>query len=121
MAELDLLASSHQLERKAQQTAAVRPLSLPRATAQVRPGELCSVAGWGRVTPNGRGSDTLQEVELTVQQDRVCESYLRSYNSNTQLCVGDPKEEKSSFKVRQGICLGQLWGEGCFGTWRPRQ
>uniref|UniRef100_A0A9L0S1E9 Peptidase S1 domain-containing protein n=1 Tax=Equus caballus TaxID=9796 RepID=A0A9L0S1E9_HORSE len=53
------------LEREAKLTAAVRTLSLPWGTAQVRPGELCSVAGWGRVTPNGRGSNTLQEVELT--------------------------------------------------------
>ena len=64
----------------------------------------------------GSFSDTLQEVELTVQQDRECESYLRNYyNSTTQLCVGDPKEKKSSFKVRLGICLARIWGEGCLG------
>ena len=122
MAELDFLASSHQLERKAMQTAAVRPLSLPRGQAQVRPGEVCHLAGWGQVNPRGRLSDTLQEVELTVQQDQVCKSQLDNYyNSTTQLCVGDPKEKKSSFKVRLSICLARLWGEGCFGTWRPKQ
>ena len=116
MAELDLHASSHQLERKAMWTAAVWPLILPRGTAQVRPGEVCSVAGWGRVAPNGRGSDTLQEVELTVQQDQECKFYFsNNYNSTTQLCVGDPKEKKSSFQVRLSICLAQLWGEGCLG------
>ncbi|XP_046507334.1 granzyme B-like, partial [Equus quagga] len=88
------------LTGKAELTAAVQPLSLHWGTAQVMPGEVCSVAGWGRVAPNGTGSDTLQEVELTVQQDRVCESYFRNYNSTTQLCVGDPKEKKSSYKVR---------------------
>nr|XP_023478967.1 granzyme B-like isoform X3 [Equus caballus] len=86
------------LERRAKLTEAVWPLNLPRGTAQVRPGEVCHVAGWGRVAPNGRASDTLQEVELTVQQDQECESYLQKYNSTTQLCVGDPKEKKSSFK-----------------------
>nr|XP_044621327.1 granzyme B-like isoform X8 [Equus asinus] len=86
------------LEREAKLTAAVRTLSLPWGTGQVRPGEMCHVAGWGRVTPNGIAPDTLQEVELTVQQDRVCESCLRNYNSNTQLCGGDPKQKKSSFK-----------------------
>nr|XP_014691754.2 granzyme H-like [Equus asinus] len=106
------------LEREAKLTAAVRTLSLPWGTAQVRPGELCSVAGWGRVTPNGTGSDTLQEVELTVQQDRVCESYLRNYNSNTQLCVGDPKEEKSSFKGDSGgplVCENVIQGLVSYG------
>uniref|UniRef100_A0A8C4M4S4 Peptidase S1 domain-containing protein n=1 Tax=Equus asinus TaxID=9793 RepID=A0A8C4M4S4_EQUAS len=98
VAELDFLDSSHQLEREAKLTAAVRTLSLPWGTGQVRPGEMCHVAGWGRVTPNGIAPDTLQEVELTVQQDRVCESCLRNYNSNTQLCGGDPKQKKSSFK-----------------------
>ncbi|XP_001915648.3 granzyme H isoform X1 [Equus caballus] len=106
------------LEREAKLTAAVRTLSLPWGTAQVRPGELCSVAGWGRVTPNGRVSNTLQEVELTVQQDRVCESYLRNYNSNTQLCVGDPKEEKSSFKGDSGgplVCENVIQGLVSYG------
>uniref|UniRef100_A0A9L0TNF7 Peptidase S1 domain-containing protein n=1 Tax=Equus caballus TaxID=9796 RepID=A0A9L0TNF7_HORSE len=34
VAELDFLVSSHKLERKAQQTAAVRPLSLSRGKTQ---------------------------------------------------------------------------------------
>ncbi|XP_070484306.1 granzyme B-like isoform X1 [Equus przewalskii] len=106
------------LERKATQTAAVRPLSLPWGTAQVRPGEVCSVAGWGRVTRNGRASVTLQEVELTVQQDRVCKSYLRNYNRTTQLCVGDPKEKKSSFKGDSGgplVCNNLIQGLVSYG------
>ncbi|XP_014695462.2 granzyme B-like [Equus asinus] len=106
------------LERKAKLTAAVQPLSLHWGKTQVRPGEVCSVAGWGRVTPNGRRSDTLQEVELTVQQDRVCKSYLPNYNSNTQLCVGDPKERKSSFKGDSGgplVCDNMIQGIVSYG------
>uniref|UniRef100_A0A9L0IAK0 Peptidase S1 domain-containing protein n=1 Tax=Equus asinus TaxID=9793 RepID=A0A9L0IAK0_EQUAS len=106
------------LERKAELTTAVQPISLPWGTAQVRPGEVCSVAGWGRVTPNGRGSDTLQEVELTVQQDQVCKSYLCNYNSTTQLCVGDPKEEKSSYKGDSGgpfVCKNVIQGLVSYG------
>ncbi|XP_014695464.3 granzyme B-like isoform X1 [Equus asinus] len=106
------------LERKAELTTAVQPISLPWGTAQVRPGKVCSVAGWGRVTPNGRGSDTLQEVELTVQQDQVCKSYLCNYNSTTQLCVGDPKEEKSSYKGDSGgpfVCKNVIQGLVSYG------
>ena len=122
MAELGFVASSHQLERKTKLTAAVWPLRLPWSKAQVRPRQVCSVAGWGKVTPMGSFSDTLQEVELTVQQDRKRESYLHNYhNSTTQLCVGNPKEKKSSFTVRLGIFLAGLWGEGCLGIWRPKQ
>ncbi|XP_046508640.1 granzyme B-like [Equus quagga] len=106
------------LERKAKLTAAVWPLILPWGTAQVRPGEVCHVAGWGKVAPNGSDSSTLQEVELTVQQDEVCEARLYDYyNSTTMLCVGDPKEKKASFQgdsggplvckdVIQGVALG---------------
>ena len=120
MAELDFLASSHQLGRRAKLTAAVRPLSLPRGKTQVRPGEVCSVAGWGQLAPKGRFPDTLQEVELTVQQDEVCESYFRNYfNSTTQLCVGDPKDKKSSFQVRLGVCLAWLWEMGVLGPTDP--
>uniref|UniRef100_A0A9L0ICQ5 Peptidase S1 domain-containing protein n=1 Tax=Equus asinus TaxID=9793 RepID=A0A9L0ICQ5_EQUAS len=106
------------LTGKAELTAAVQPLSLHWGTAQVMPGEVCSVAGWGRVAPNGTGSDTLQEVELTVQQDRVCESYFRNYNSTTQLCVGDPKEKKSSYKGDSGgpfVCKNVIQGLVSYG------
>ena len=91
--------SSHQLERKAKQTSAVKPLSLPKAKAQVKPGELCSLAGWGKVAL-GTPATTLQEVELTVQEDRVCESLNpRNYSWVTQICVGDPRKVKTGFKV----------------------
>ncbi|XP_023478003.1 granzyme B(G,H)-like [Equus caballus] len=91
------------LERKARQTAAVRTLSLPRGTAQVRPGEVCNVASWGKVAPNGRVSNTLRVVELTVQQEQVWEACLYDhYNSTTLLCGGDPNKRKSSFKGHSG-------------------
>uniref|UniRef100_A0A452QP56 Granzyme H n=1 Tax=Ursus americanus TaxID=9643 RepID=A0A452QP56_URSAM len=68
LAELDSLASSHQLERKAQQTAAVRSLRLPGTKNRVRPGQVCGVAGWGRVSMS-TSATTLQEASLEVQRD----------------------------------------------------
>ena len=112
VAELDFLTSSHQLEGKAKLTAAVWPLILPRGTAQVRPREVCRVAGWRLMALKGIISNTLWEVELTVEQDEVCESHLYDhYNSSTLLCMGDLKERKTSSEVRLGICLAEL-GEG---------
>ncbi|KAG5198197.1 hypothetical protein JEQ12_007887 [Ovis aries] len=88
-----------QLERKAKQTSAVKPLSLPKAKARVKPGQVCSVAGWGQVAL-GTPATTLQEAELTVQEDRVCESlYPRHYSRATQKCVGDPRKVKTGFKA----------------------
>nr|XP_023479011.1 granzyme H-like [Equus caballus]XP_023479017.1 granzyme H-like [Equus caballus]XP_023479018.1 granzyme H-like [Equus caballus]XP_023479028.1 granzyme H-like [Equus caballus] len=87
------------LERQAKQTTAVRPLSLPRGKAQVNPRQVCSVAGWGKVSPADRVSDTLQDVELTVQKDHDCYSHFtHHYNQAPQICVGDPKMMNNSFK-----------------------
>uniref|UniRef100_A0A8C4LZ21 Peptidase S1 domain-containing protein n=1 Tax=Equus asinus asinus TaxID=83772 RepID=A0A8C4LZ21_EQUAS len=115
LVELDsVLTAAHCWGRKAKLTAAVRPLILPSGTAQVRPGEVCHVAGWGKVAPNGSDSNTLQEVELAVQQDEVCEARLYDYyNSTTMLCVGDPKERKASFQGDSGgplVCKDMIQG-----------
>ncbi|XP_075805696.1 granzyme C-like [Microtus pennsylvanicus] len=79
------------LERKAKRTKAVRTLNLPRSNVLVNPGDVCYVAGWGKLAPKGDLSDTLQEVKLTVQKDEECESrFPRRYNKTIQICVGDP-------------------------------
>ncbi|KAL4694559.1 hypothetical protein H8957_002303 [Semnopithecus entellus] len=92
-----------QLERKAKRTTAVQPLRLPRNKAQVKPGQACSVAGWGQTAPKGQYSHTLQEVKLTVEEDQMCKSHLgHYYDSTVELCVGDPKIPKASFKGDSG-------------------
>ncbi|KAL2790087.1 granzyme B isoform 2, partial [Daubentonia madagascariensis] len=93
-----------QLERKARRTAAVQPLKLPRHTGWVKPGEVCSVAGWGRTALKGKGSNILQEVMLTVQQDKKCKSIFPPgyYSKATEICVGDPKIKNATFKGDSG-------------------
>lgn len=92
----------------------MRPLHLPSSKDWPRPGQKCTVAGWGLVAPMGTYPDTLQEVELTVQEDWECQCRLqRYYNNNTQLCLGNPTEKKASFQVILDICLPWLWGQGC--------
>ena len=43
----------------------------------------------------------LQEVQLTVQRDGECRSHVDFYTGQKQICVGDPREGKSTFLVRQ--------------------
>uniref|UniRef100_A0A8C9UT37 Peptidase S1 domain-containing protein n=1 Tax=Spermophilus dauricus TaxID=99837 RepID=A0A8C9UT37_SPEDA len=62
-----------QLEKKANLNPAVQPIKLPRSKDKVKPGKVCLVAGWGRVAPNGKYPNTLQEVKLKVQKHQVCE------------------------------------------------
>ena len=66
------------------------------------PGMVCNVAGWGLLSVNSTsGAGKLHEVELEVQRDKQCIAcYKNLYNSTTQMCVGNPKKKKSSFKVR---------------------
>nr|XP_002718156.2 granzyme H [Oryctolagus cuniculus] len=107
-----------QLERKAKKTEAVQPISLPRGKARVKPGQVCQVAGWGQ-DASGTLATTLQEVELTVQQDQECESLFRSYYSRaTEICVGDPETKKSSFKGDSGgplVCNNVAQGIVSYG------
>uniref|UniRef100_A0AC11DAU3 Uncharacterized protein n=1 Tax=Ovis aries TaxID=9940 RepID=A0AC11DAU3_SHEEP len=103
-----------QLERKAKQTAAMRQLRLPRAMACTKPGQTCSGAGWGKDSREGTCPHSLQEVKLTTQEDQMCEFYLHYYYTiATQLCTGDPKTKKASFKVRRTVHFAWIWGEVC--------
>ncbi|XP_074145718.1 granzyme B(G,H)-like [Sminthopsis crassicaudata] len=91
-----------QLEKKAKLNRAVNLLALPRMKDRLRPGKRCTVAGWGcdiaKKFPN-----TLQEVELKVRKDNECkDKYHKYYNRTTQMCAGDPKERKASFKGDSG-------------------
>ncbi|KAK7795323.1 hypothetical protein U0070_000145 [Myodes glareolus] len=91
------------MERKAKNTKAVRPLSLPRRKVRVKPGHVCSVAGWGKMAPDGKFPNGLQEVKLTVQKDQECESRFQGYyNKTIEICEGDPKITRASFKGDSG-------------------
>ncbi|KAB0368941.1 hypothetical protein FD755_018946 [Muntiacus reevesi] len=107
-----------QLERKAKQTSAVKALSLPRTKARVRPGKVCILAGWGQVAL-GAPATSLQEAELTVQADRVCETlYPSHYSRATQICVGDPRKAKTGFKGDSGgplVCKKVVHGTFSYG------
>ncbi|XP_005377042.1 PREDICTED: granzyme B-like [Chinchilla lanigera] len=108
-----------QLEEKAQLNKAVQLLMLPKDKTQVKPGTPCQVAGWGLLAPNGSSSNTLQEVEMTVQKDKVCETHFqKAYDSATEMCVGDPKIKKTSFKGDSGgplMCNNVVQGIVSYG------
>ncbi|KAM9202727.1 LOW QUALITY PROTEIN: granzyme B-like [Dugong dugon] len=107
-----------QLETEAQRMAAVLPICLPGKKAQLRPGQVCSVAGWGQVSPMDKYAATLQEVALTVQEDKKCESYFNNYSSDSEVCVGDPKKKMASFKGDSGgplVCNNMAQGIVSYG------
>ncbi|XP_027725911.1 mast cell protease 1A-like [Vombatus ursinus] len=106
-----------QLEKKAKLNNAVGLLALPQKKDWVRPGKICSVAGWGSNLE--RKFYTLQKVKLEVRKAHECmEKYPKNYNSFTQICAGDPKEQKASFKGDSGgplVCDGVAQGIVSYG------
>ncbi|KAM6202539.1 granzyme H-like [Rhynchocyon petersi] len=102
-----------QLKTKANRTAAVRPLPLPGKKSWVRPRQWCSMAGWGQVS-KGILPTTLQEVELTVQEDQECKRWFPNYYSKTtEICVGDWKKKKTGFQGDSGdplVCKSMVQG-----------
>uniref|UniRef100_A0A8D2ARB9 Granzyme B n=1 Tax=Sciurus vulgaris TaxID=55149 RepID=A0A8D2ARB9_SCIVU len=120
-----VLTAAHcqgRLKTKAKLNPAVQTIKLPRSKDKVMSGKVCHVAGWGRmVPPKGRFSNTLQEVKMRVQKDRVCELekvLSKYYNSTIEMCVGDPKEKCSSFQGDSGgplVCNNVVQGIVSYG------
>ena len=92
-----------QLTRKADITDKVSPINLPRSLAKVKPGMMCSVAGWGQLGVNMPSTDKLQEVDLEVQSEEKCIARFKKYIPSTQICAGDPSKRKNSFSVRSPV------------------
>ncbi|XP_012502765.1 PREDICTED: cathepsin G [Propithecus coquereli] len=105
------------LRNRIRRNRAVRPMALPQTGQRLRPGALCTVAGWGLVSKNRR-ADTLQEVQLRVQQDQQCRQLFQFYTAQTQICVGDRRERKSAFRGDSGgplVCNNVAQGIVSYG------
>ncbi|XP_006903121.1 PREDICTED: granzyme H-like [Elephantulus edwardii] len=107
-----------QLKKKAQLTPAVGLLPLPGESDQVRPGQICSVAGWGRININDT-TNKLHEVDLIIQEHYQCGRLYPNYDRITQLCVGDPQKQMCSFKGDSGgplVCRNVAQGIVSYGS-----
>ncbi|XP_038597001.1 duodenase-1-like [Tachyglossus aculeatus] len=113
-ADIMLLKLGH----AANMTKEVNIIRLPLLAANVKPGVVCSVAGWGMTGVNGPGSRTLQEVQLEVMSPTTCSRLYRNFRSRDQLCVGNPESHKSSFKGDSGgplVCGKRAQGIVSYG------
>uniref|UniRef100_A0A8C2LH84 Peptidase S1 domain-containing protein n=1 Tax=Cricetulus griseus TaxID=10029 RepID=A0A8C2LH84_CRIGR len=102
------------LKRKAKKTKAVRTLTLPRVNAQVKPGHVCHLAGWGSTSLNAiRGPAVLHEAILIIQEDQKCTSCFHHYSKTAQICAGDPKKIQAACKGDSGgslVCDNRVYG-----------
>ncbi|XP_051836532.1 chymase-like isoform X4 [Antechinus flavipes] len=106
------------LEKKAKLTRAVNVLPLASRFNSVSPGQKCLAAGWGSTGPNSRGSNTLQEVELTLMNPNDCTRF-EYFDRRSELCVGNPKSNKTTFSGDSGgplVCSGVAQGIVSYGN-----
>ncbi|KAL6033363.1 hypothetical protein STEG23_021989 [Scotinomys teguina] len=107
------------LEKKAKRTKTVRTLQLPRANAQLKPGHMCHLAGWGLTYLNAtKGSDSLQEAVLIIQDDEQCKCHFHRYIETIQICAGDPEKIQTAFKDDSGgplMCDNRAYGVLSYG------
>ncbi|XP_042140853.2 mast cell protease 8-like [Peromyscus maniculatus bairdii] len=89
------------LKYKAKLNGVVKTIALPKSQDWVKPGQVCTVAGWGTLA-NDSLSNTLQEVNLEVQKSQTCQEMSKDYNNSIQICVGNPKEKKATGKRDSG-------------------
>ncbi|XP_032934543.1 mast cell protease 1A-like [Catharus ustulatus] len=80
----------------------VKPISIPCRNERVRVGTKCSVAGWGWTYLTGHSSNVMMEVDLKVQNDKLCQQLSSTYLRWSMICVGDQNSRKSSFDGDSG-------------------
>nr|XP_060617470.1 granzyme A-like [Anolis sagrei ordinatus] len=121
------------LKRSAKINRYVSIIKLTQTSADIKAGTRCLVAGWGRIHKIlPIHSDTLQEVNVTVIDRRICSDH-NHYGSSRHLitknmvCAGDKKGRKDSCSGDSGgplICNGEQkgvvsFGEGCADSRYP--
>uniref|UniRef100_A0A8C3UQ61 Peptidase S1 domain-containing protein n=1 Tax=Catharus ustulatus TaxID=91951 RepID=A0A8C3UQ61_CATUS len=97
-----VLSAAHCLIRRATINQNVQPISIPCRNERVRVGTKCSVAGWGRTYLTGHSSNVMMEVDLKVQNDKLCQQLSSTYLRRSMICVGDQNSRKSSFDGDSG-------------------
>ncbi|XP_043911344.1 chymase-like [Protopterus annectens] len=102
------------LERKAKLTKQVQIIKLPRNNEDIASGIKCNVAGWGRVNAASSSiSSTLQEVDMYIMDRKICKEKEFKRVDDTVLCVGNTKNNKTTFKGDSGsplVCSGIAQG-----------
>ncbi|XP_068523570.1 granzyme A-like [Anas acuta] len=112
-----------QLNRRAKLNKAVKPIRLPTSGDDPKPGTVCRVAGWGKVTNESKDfSDTLREVNVAVISRATCNSAKYYENETTitdgMICAGSEEGKTDSCRGDSGgplICKNVMRGITSFG------
>ncbi|XP_043284594.1 serine protease filzig [Venturia canescens] len=107
-----------ELEKPVQFDAHIVPICMPEDGADFT-GRLATVTGWGRVKYNGGTPSVLQEVQVPIIKNSVCQDMFRTAGHSklildSFLCAGYASGQKDSCEGDSG---GPLMMEGPDGRW----
>lgn len=96
----------------------IKALALPRRRQALAMGTRCSVAGWGLTQHGGELARKLQELDVRVLDNRMCNNsrFWHGDITPSMVCLEMEAEKKGPCKVKQG---GQGVGAAC-GRGPPR-
>ncbi|XP_053575647.1 ovochymase-1 [Bombina bombina] len=114
----------------------VRPICLPPSDEPLSPSSMCVVTGWGNTLEDGTSATRLQQLELPILDNQVCnKSYYSDHPggiTDRMFCAGFPSlQGKDSCQGDSGgplVCDNDKpfflyglvsWGEGCARAKRP--
>ncbi|XP_039205287.1 enteropeptidase isoform X2 [Crotalus tigris] len=70
----------------------IQPICFPEKNKQFLPGTKCSIAGWGKTTPEDSISSILQEAEVPLITHQKCKELMPEYNiTENMICAGYDK------------------------------
>uniref|UniRef100_A0A8C4TAC8 Hepsin n=1 Tax=Erpetoichthys calabaricus TaxID=27687 RepID=A0A8C4TAC8_ERPCA len=115
----------------------IQPVCLPALSQQLSDGKICTVTGWGNTKYYGQPSDVLQEANVPVISNSVCngENFYWNQITNTMFCAGYAEggtdacqgdsggpfvcEDSISKTSRWRLCGVVSWGTGCALPQKP--
>ncbi|XP_058616101.1 granzyme B-like [Onychostoma macrolepis] len=78
-----------QLEKNVQLNNNIKWISIPAEEGDIEAGSVCSIAGWGLLETKGKRSDHLMETNVTVMNNKKCESKWgkEDFSASQMMCV----------------------------------
>ncbi|XP_060702779.1 suppressor of tumorigenicity 14 protein-like [Hemiscyllium ocellatum] len=110
----------------------IQPICLPVASHNFPVGKTVTVTGWGRLKEGGPEATVLQQADLRIIKNQVCNKFLSTVVTSRMLCAGflsggidacqgDSGGPLSSVESNGKVFLAGIvsWGDGCARRNKP--
>ncbi|XP_016382554.1 granzyme-like protein 1 [Sinocyclocheilus rhinocerous] len=76
------------LEKEVEQNKIVKRISIPAQEGDIEADSVCSVAGWGKLSLQGKKSKRLMEVDVKIMNNTECKNKWKdNYSASQMMCV----------------------------------